>query len=204
MRLGRAAMEALQAEVTGRLTPGDEILVAGAVALEGTSIIAEAEKEKLGKLFSPGFLYNCRSVLKDYGTGDPADEESVWTTAKKAGASALFALGEGGFLSGLWKMAEASSVGLEADLRKVPIRQETIEVCEVFDINPYRLCSGGAVLIGIRGGEALVQELRRKGFMAEIIGQANSGNDRLLYSGGNARYLDRPTEDEIRKVKIQR
>ena len=70
MRLGKAAMEALQAEVTGRLTPGDEILVAGAVALEGTVLITEAEKERLGKLFSPGFLYNCQSLLKDYGTGD--------------------------------------------------------------------------------------------------------------------------------------
>ena len=37
-----------------------------------------------------------------------------------------------GFLSALWKMAEASEVGLEADFRKVPIRQETIEVCEIF------------------------------------------------------------------------
>ncbi|MED9965587.1 MAG: AIR synthase-related protein [Blautia sp.] len=199
MRLGKAAMEALQAEVTGRLAPGDEILVAGAIALEGTSLISESEKEKLGKLFSPGFLYNCQSLLKDYGVG--GCEGDAWKAAEEAGASALFALKEGGFLSGLWKMAEASSVGLEADLRKVPIRQETIEVCEIFDINPYRLLSGGAILIGIRGGEALVQELRRKGFMAEIIGQANSGNDRLLYSGGNARYLERPTADEIRKIQ---
>lgn len=199
MRLGKAAMEALQAEVTGRLTPGDEIFVAGAVALEGTVLITEAEKERLGKLFSPGFLYNCQSLLKDYGTGD-----SLWSMAEEAGASALFALGEGGFLSGLWKMAEASQVGLEADLRKVPIRQETVEVCEVFDLNPYRLRSGGAILIGIRGGEALVQELRRKGFMAAIIGQADSGNDRLLYSGGNARYLERPAADEIRKINIKK
>ena len=199
MKLGKAAMEALQAEVTGRPTPGDEILVAGAIALEGTSIISESEKEKLGKLFSPGFLYNCKSLLTDYGVG--SCEGEAWKAAEEAGASALFALKEGGFLSGLWKMAEASSVGLEADLRKVPIRQETVEVCEVFDINPYRLLSGGAILIGIRGGEALVQELKRKGFMAAVIGQANSGNDRLLYSGANARYLERPAVDEIQKIQ---
>ena len=46
-------------------------------------------------------------------------------------------MGEGGFLSALWKMAEASQVGLEMDFSKVPIRQETIEICEIFDINPY-------------------------------------------------------------------
>lgn len=59
-------------------------------------------------------------------------------------------------------MAEASEVGLEADFRKVPIRQETIEVCEIFDLNPYKLQADGAVLIGIRGGEALVQRLRNE------------------------------------------
>ena len=91
------------------------------------------------------------------------------------------------------------------DFRKVPVRQETIEVCEVFDIDPYKFQSEGALLIGIRGGEALVQKLRNQGFMAQIIGQTNTGKDRLLYSAGNARYLDRPAEDELYKIagKIQ-
>lgn len=57
------------------------------------------------------------------------------------------------------------------DFRKVPIRQETIEVCEIFDINPYRLESEGSVLLGIRGGQELVQKLRQEGNMAEIIGR---------------------------------
>mgnify|MGYP001018639263 FL=1 len=90
---------------------------------------------------------------------------------------ALYAMGEGGFLSALWKLAEASEVGLEADFRKVPIRQETIEVCEIFDLNPYKLQADGAVLIGICGGEALVQRLRNEGFMAEVIGQTKPGDD---------------------------
>lgn len=201
MKLGQAAMEALQAEVTGCLKPGDELVAAGAAALEGTVEIAEKKMEELQKYFSKGFLKDCISLRENYGTGEETEENSAWKMAERAGASALLALGEGGFLSTLWKMAEASQVGLEADLRKVPIRQETIEVCEIFDVNPYKLLSGGAVLIGIRGGEALVQELRRAGFMAEIIGQANAGNDRLLYSGGNARYLERPAVDEIKKIR---
>ena len=49
-------------------------------------------------------------------------------------------------------------------------------------------------------GEALVQRLRNEGFMAEVIGQTNSGNDRLLYSGGSARYLERPAEDELQQL----
>ena len=226
MRLGQAAMEALRAEITGCLKPGDELVVACPVALKGTSVIAKSKKDKLAERFSAGFIQNCIFLWDSYGAqrevesqtavneqsdthsdtqagaqaGQSEKHSVVWKIAEEAGASALYAMGEGGFLSALWKMAEASEVGLEVDFRKVLIRQETIEVCEIFDLNPYKLQAEGSVLIGIRGGEALVQRLRNEGFMAEIIGQTNSGNERLLYSGGSARYLERPAADEIYRI----
>ena len=138
MRLGQAAIEALRAEITGCLKPGDELVVACPVALKGTSVIAKNKKDKLAERFSAGFIQNCVSLRDDYGAGS-----IVWKIAQEADASALYAMGEGGFLSALWKMAEASEVGLEADFRKVPIRQETIEVCEIFDLNPYKLQADG-------------------------------------------------------------
>ena len=130
MRLGKAAMEALQAEISGLLTPGNELVVAGAIALYGTAQIAREKHEILREHFSEGFLREAENLRTLYGT---ADEINV----KEAGATAFYAMGEGGFLSALWKMAEASQVGLEMDFSKVPIRQETIEICEIFDINPY-------------------------------------------------------------------
>ena len=45
MRLGQAAMEALRAEITGCLKPGDELVVACPVALKGTSVIAKNKKD---------------------------------------------------------------------------------------------------------------------------------------------------------------
>ena len=189
MRLGKAAMEALQAEISGLLTPGNELVVAGAIALYGTAQIAREKHEILREHFSEGFLREAENLRTLYGTA-----------VKEAGATAFYAMGEGGFLSALWKMAEASQVGLEMDFSKVPIRQETIEICEIFDINPYKLNSEGAVLIGIPAGEALVQELRRMGMMAAVIGQTNAGNDRMLYYNGNGRYLERPAKDEIYKI----
>lgn len=258
MRLGKEAMEALQAEICGLLTPGDELVVAGAVALEGTSVLAREKYEVLREHFSKSFLREAMDLRREYGvwemfdnawvkeqkpgketqvrktanvkeeiqaakamknseeSADKTDHESygriedkqqvqdcmVWNLAKKSGATALYAMKEGGFLSALWKMAEASQVGLEVDFKKIPIRQETIEICEIFDLNPYKLLSDGAILIGIPAGEALVQELRRMGLMAAVIGQTNSGNDRLLYYNENARFLERPGKDEIYKVSL--
>lgn len=199
MKLGKEAMEALQAEITGLLSPGDELVAAGAVALKGTILLAQNEYEELRKYFSEGFLWNCLRLEKEYGIY--REEGIIETMAEKAGASALYAMGEGGVLSALWKMAEASQVGLWADLRRIPIRQETIEVCERFDLNPYYLLSEGALLIGIPSGESLVQEFLRMGIPAAVIGQTNKRHDRLLYSGENTRYLDRPARDEIYKRK---
>ena len=200
MKLGKAAMEALQAEICGRLLPGNELVVAGAVALKGTALIAKEKNETLREHFSQRFLYDSENLQKDYGVGDTPEKSAAWKTAEKAGTTALYAMGEGGFLSALWTMAEASQVGLEMDFTRIPVRQETIEICEIFDVNPYKLQSEGAILIGVPAGEALVQELRRMGIMASVIGQTNSGNDRMLYYNGNGRYLERPAKDEINKV----
>ena len=51
---------------------------------------------------------------------------------------------EGGIYGALWELAEASGVGLEIDLKAIPIRQETVEVCEQFHLNPYQLISSGS------------------------------------------------------------
>ena len=201
MKLGKKALEALQAEIDGILKPGDELIVAGAVAAEGTAWLTENRHEKLREFFAERFLEDARRLPEIYGTGRLEENNKVWKMAEKAGASARYLMGEGGFLAALWKMAEASGAGLEVDLRTVPIRQETIEICEIFDVNPYKLLSGGSILLGISGGDAFVQELRREGIMAAVIGQTNSGNDRLLYSGGNARYLERPAKDEINRFR---
>ena len=48
---------------------------------------------------------------------------------------------EGGIFAALWEMAAAANVGLSIDLKNIPIKQHTIEVCEYFNLNPYLLHS---------------------------------------------------------------
>lgn len=200
MKLGKEALDALRAEVTGRLRAGDELVVAGHVALKGTSLLANHGQETLCKRFSTGFLQKLLSLYSDYNVGDSPQECEAWKSAESAGASAIYAMGEGGFLTALWKMAEASGVGFWVDYRKVPVRQETIELCEVFDLNPYRLFAEGALLIGIEKGSDLVHKLGEQGITAAVIGRVNEENDRLLYCGQRARYLERPAKDEMYKI----
>ena len=107
---------------------------------------------------------------------------------------------EGGIFGALWEMAEASGVGLEIDLKKIPVRQESIEICEYFGINPYELISSGSMLIAASDGNMLVRNLEKEGIPAAVVGKAMEGNDRILINDGEVRFLEPPKTDELYKV----
>ena len=92
---------------------------------------------------------------------DTREDEAA---AIQEGARAVYRLGSQGVLSGLWNAAEASGVGLQAELRRIPIRQETVEICEYFQINPYYLLSGGSLLLGAQTAMALLRGFPEEGF----------------------------------------
>lgn len=190
MKLGQKAMEILQKEITGKLCSGDDLVVAGPVGFEGTVLLVRNEKDFLRKFFSEGFLWNAVREPK-FDFREIIGEEKI---------SAVCQPGTGGILAAIWKMAEVSGVGLRADLRKIPVRQETIEICEHFDLDPYKLLAGGCILLGCPDGQETVSAFMEAGIRAAVIGKAVQGNDRLLKSGELTRYLERPSQDEITKL----
>lgn len=194
MRLGQAALEALRTEITGALTIGQELVVTKWIALGGTGILVQENQERLRTYFSRGFLREAEDL------GSFTSVEKEWEISESF-AGARYTLGEGGILAGLWKMAEAADVGLHVDLRKIPVRQETIEVCERLDVNPYLLQSEGSLLVGTDRGSALVEALQEQGISASVIGYACEGRGRILYNDGHVRYLDRPQPDELKRVR---
>ena len=107
---------------------------------------------------------------------------------------------EGGIFAALWELAEASGIGLEIDQKAIPIRQETIELCEVFDLNPYMLISSGSMLIGTEHGNLLVEKLEQAGIHGVVIGYTTEGNDRIVVNGDEQRYLEPPKTDELFRI----
>lgn len=89
-------------------------------------------------------------------------------------------------------MAEASGIGLDIDLKKLPIRQDTIEISEFFDINPYKLLSGGSLIIVAADGTRVLRELEKTGQNAVIVGATTDSNDRVLISGEERRFWRLP------------
>ena len=167
---------------TAGARPGMDILVSKWIGIEGTSIIAVPFIEKA-------------KALDAY-----ISVQSEAAVAVTSGVSAMHDVTEGGIFGALWEMAEASGVGLEIDLKKIPIRQETVEVCEFFGVNPYFLISSGCMLMAGQDGNHLVRELEKAGIKATIIGKATAGNDRVLLNEDERRFLEPPKTDELYKV----
>lgn len=133
--IGKAAAGAPVA--TGTAKPDGDIVVTKWIALEGTSIAAKEREEQLRRRF-PAYLVEAAKGFDKYLSIIP--EAAV---AGKSGVWAMTDVTEGGIFGALWEMAESSGVGLEIDLKKLPIRQETVEICNLLDLNPYELISGG-------------------------------------------------------------
>lgn len=173
---------------------GQDILVTKWIGIEGTSIIAKEKEEELRKRFSGSFIDTAKG-FDQYLSVLP--EASV---AVEFGISAMHDVTEGGIYGALWELAEASQVGLEIDLKAIPIRQETVEICEYFGLNPYYLISSGCMLMAGERGHDLVRELKKAGIPAAVIGKAVEGKAKRILNGEEEAFLERPKTDELYQI----
>ncbi len=171
--------------------PNQDIVLLKWIGLEGTFRILRAKEDELAKRFVPSFLKQVRDLEEEIFS------EKAIELARDVGVSAMHQITEGGILAALWGMTEASRVGMEVELRKMAIRQETVEICEFVHLNPYQLTSAGSVLMFTDDGERLVAKLKEEGIQAEILGKTTSEIAKVILGGEEKRFLDKPAPDEL-------
>ena len=165
---------------------GQDLILSKWIGLEGTAILAKSYREKLLERY-PAFLVDEAAGFEKHLS--ITEEASI---AAKCGAMAMHDLSMGGVFGALWELAEGANLGLEVDFKRIPIRQETVEVCEVCGVNPYEMKSGGSLLVTADDGEAIVQALAVAGIPAVVIGKLTEGQDRIIRNEDEVRFLDRP------------
>lgn len=173
--------------------PDRDIVAAGTVGREGAAMLAWEREAELGTRYPTFFIEEAKHLFDDASMKKAAD------CARKTGNCYMHAIGEGGVFAGLWQLAAAGKVGLCIELKDIPIKQHTIEVCEYFRLNPYMLRSGGAFLMVCDNGERMVAALRQQGTPAAVIGRTTRGNDKIIRYDDEVRYLEPPKEDEYYK-----
>ena len=174
--------------------PGQDIVLSKWIGLEGTALLAEKYADSLLTRY-PSYLVEEAASFGKYISVLP--EAAI---ARREGVRYMHDASEGGILAALWEMAEGAGAGLSIDLKKLPIRQETVEVCEHVGANPYELRSGGCLIMTTQDGQGLVRELEAAHIPARIIGKITDGKERLILNEDEVRYMDRPQVDEVHRL----
>lgn len=186
-------MRKIDRENTGCMRPGQDLVAAGYAGYAGTAEIVRQKRGELLSWFSEAYLDRITEQV-DMGLMGNLEQ---W---KEFGAAEWEAAGEGGIFAALWNLSGAYMTGIEFTLRQIPVKQETIEVCERYDLNPYRLCSKGCAVFAAENGRTLVRALKESGIHAAVIGTVTAGIKRIIDNGEGYAFLTRPTEDEIYKL----
>ena len=105
---------------------------------------------------------------------------------------------EGGLLGAAYEMSLASGLGFELWERKVPVADETREMCARLSLDPLKLIGSGSLLIAVppKRVESLRRALRGVAPVAEVGRFTRSGR-RLVARDGAVRRIAAAPVDEL-------
>ena len=178
-------------EAVKRALPDRSIVVAGNIGMAGTVILADNGMEELLTRFSREYTDKAIDVCSR------VDAREIIRICRKTGAEYIRPLSETGIFGGLWEMSQTEDVGFDVYIKNIPILQETVEVANFFDVNPYEMLSTGAVLATVKDADALTNALMTAGISAYVIGSTNKSNDKLIINEDEKRFLTAPGQDPI-------
>ncbi len=107
---------------------------------------------------------------------------------------------EGGVLAALWRLLKKNKSGGAYSIRAIPVIQQTIEVCEMFELNPYRLHSPECRVWLIRDLSELKARAAGAGVPLSVIGFTSKGAAIKRIDTYVESSLRRPEKEELYKV----
>ena len=172
-----------------------DIVMTKWIGLSGASLLATEKEEE------------CKKKLPEYYVKEAASYDRFMSIATEAavavkseGTIAMHDVAGGGIYTALWEMGEKLGLGCRVLLKDIPVLQEVVEICEVFDINPYRLRGDGALLIATSQADKLTEALHNEDIPACVIGKMTACIDRVIIREDETRFLEPANGDDIIKV----
>lgn len=176
--------------------PGDLLILTKGAGIEGTAILASDFEELLKGALRSDVLEGAKRFTEKISV---VKEGLI---ASKNGASAMHDVTEGGVLGAIYEMAEASGVGVEVWVDRIPVAAETKKICDFFSIDPMKLISSGSMLISAPKSDPILSLLKKEGIEASVIGRVVQ-EGRVLIKNGIIETLYPPESDELWKAVLQ-
>ncbi|MBQ9827352.1 MAG: hypothetical protein IJM62_01570 [Lachnospiraceae bacterium] len=173
---------------------GRSIIMTGYAAAETTAVLIERERTALLKRYDDAFIDRAREWC---GT----DISEHIKAAEAVPDTVVFPLGDTGVFGGLWEFAESLKQGFTVILDDIPIKQHTVEFCDLMEINLYSAPSKGSMLAATYDPVGLIDECNKRGVNAVLIGHFTDGNRRIFITTDDTeRYAEKP--DDTEKLKL--
>lgn len=194
-----------------------DIVITGFAGLNGSRIIYNEEslRSRLLEIY-PAFFFRplcaggtgcCGSGEADMQEEAEISEQALLELESLAGqqeeAGLMIRAGEGGIYAAMWTLLRDRRLGAEYSQKAIPILQQTIEICEIWSLDPYRLDSAGAGVWLMSGGAAGLVALAERAYgpgSAAVVGRTVKGPAIKRMDLEEIAYMRRPGPDELQRL----
>lgn len=171
-----------------------DIVFAGSAGLSGAMKLAAANPDEIRKRFPGHILTEYFSDAADAKSAQRrlADFSDSIPSHLRESVCFLFPAGECGIMQALWDLGEMLRSGFEVNADSIPVSQLTVEICELFGRDPFKIESEGCLLACTPHGNELCTLFRASGIRAEVIGHTTEKKGKVMIMGEVRRYIDKP------------
>jgi hydrogenase maturation factor len=176
--LGEVAAQRLV--TTGGARPGDALLLGGALAVEGSAVLAREAADALrARGVPPAMIARAADLLRHPGISVVAMARALCDAVQP---HAMHDPTEGGLATALTELAAASGVGVHlAAPARLPFLPETRAFCRALGLDPLGLLASGALLAAVDPHDVppALAALHSAGAGGQVIGQITAAAEGL-------------------------
>lgn len=185
-----------------------DIYVTETIGTEGAERLYKENEAFLKERFPGFFIRRIEELFAEENkknTQATAENMRDFLLANDSECIYIDTITDGGIFGALWKACSGLKCGCEVDVKKIPVRQEVVEISELFDENPYEADSSGSLLIigklvSCEPRSAEEYEAQARNIRFTKIGETTNKKDRVVINGGSRRFLT-PPERQDKDIK---
>jgi hydrogenase maturation factor len=180
--VGAMLGEAARDEIVGgeNIQAGDHVLMTGAIAIEGTALLArEAADELAARGVSAETIARGRAMLFDPGISVVNDARALCAAVRPR---LMHDPTEGGLATALQELASAAGATLRVDAGAIRIHDETRAICAALGLDPLGLLASGTLLAVVSEADVgrLGATLGDRDRPVRSVGRIESGQARVI------------------------
>ena len=184
----------------GGAKSGDLLVLSRPIAIEGTALLATELADHLAALVEPEIIARARALIERPGLSVAQDARIAQQTVD---IHAMHDPTEGGIAMGAREIAEASGLGAELYLDRIPVLPETRAIATALGLDPIGMLASGSLLVACPKPDArrLLEIWKAQGQEPAIIGRLHDASlGHTLIDGMETRELPIFLFDEVSRA----